>query len=52
MRYLRLMEVQIPGSVGNLMVTGVSAEQYGEIYEVGLFEHTRHGAAFGNAPMA
>ena len=27
-RYLRLMEVLIPGSVGNSMITGVSPEQY------------------------
>ena len=29
-RYLRLMEVLIPGSIGNSMVTGVSQEQYRE----------------------
>ena len=29
-RYLRLVEVLIPGSVGNSMVTGVSPEQYRE----------------------
>ena len=50
-RYLRLMEVLIPGSVGNSMVTGVSPEQYREINESGLSEQSRHWAAFGNAPM-
>ena len=50
-RYLRLEEVLNPGSVGNSMVTGVSPEQYGEIDEFGLFEQSRHGEAFGNAPM-
>ena len=50
-RYLRLMEVLIPGSVGNSMVTGVSPEQYREINEFGLSEQSRHWAAFGNAPM-
>ena len=50
-RYLRLMEVLNSGSVGNLMVTGVSPEQYGEIYEFGLFEQSRHGAAFGDPPI-
>ena len=50
-RYLRLMEVLIPGSVGNSMATGVSLEQYREINEFGLSEKSRHWAAFGNAPM-
>ena len=50
-RYLRLMEVVIPGSVRNSMVTGVSPEQYREINEFGLSEQSRHWAAFGNAPM-
>ena len=50
-RYLRLMEVLIPGSVGNSMVTGVSPEKYGLIDEFGLSEQSRHWAAFGNAPM-
>ena len=50
-RYLRLMEVLIPGSVGNSMVTGVSPEQYREMNELGLSEQSRHWAAFGNAPM-
>ena len=36
--YLRLMEVLIPGSVGNSMVTRVSPEQYKEINESGLSE--------------
>ena len=49
-RYLRLMEVLIPGSVGNSMVAGVSPE-YREINEFGLSEQSRHWAAFGNAPM-
>ena len=35
-RYLRLMEVLIPGSVGNSMVTGVSPELFREINELGL----------------
>ena len=50
-RYLRLMEVLVPGSVGNSMVTGVSLEQYREINEFGLSEQSRHWAALGNAPM-
>ena len=50
-RYLRLMEVLIPGSVGNSMVIGVSPEQYREINEFGLSEQSRQWAAFGNAPM-
>ena len=50
-RYLRLMEVLIPGSLGNSIVTGVSPEQYREINESGLSEQSRHWAAFGNAPM-
>ena len=50
-RYLRLIKVLIPGSVGNSMVTGVSPEQYREINESGLSEQSRHWAAFGNAPM-
>ena len=50
-RYLRLMEVLIPGSVGNSMVTGVSPEQYREIDEFRLSVQSRHWAAFGNAPM-
>ena len=50
-RYLRLMEVLIPGSEGNSMVTGVSPEQYKEINEIGLSEQSRRWAAFGNAPM-
>ena len=50
-RYLRLMEVLIPESIGNSMVTGVSPEQYREINEFGLSEQSRHWAAFGNAPM-
>ena len=50
-RYLRLMEVLIPGSVGNSMVTGVSSEQYREINEFGLSEQSRYLAAFGDAPM-
>ena len=49
--YTRLMEVLIPGSVGNSMVTGVSPEQYREINEFGLSEQSRHWTAFGNAPM-
>ena len=35
-RYLRLMEVLVPGWVGNSMVTGVSPEQYRDINEFGL----------------
>ena len=50
-RYFRLMEVLIPKSVGNSMVTEVSPEQYREINEFGLSEQSRHWAAFGNAPM-
>ena len=50
-RYLRLMEVLIPGSVGNSMATEVSQEQYREINEFGLSEQSRHWAAFGNASM-
>ena len=50
-KYLRLMEVVIFGSEGNLMVTGVSPEQYRETNEFGLPEQSRHWAAFGNAPM-
>ena len=50
-RYLRLMEVLLPGSVGNSMVTEVSPEQYREINEFGLSEQSRHWAAFGNAAM-
>ena len=50
-RYLRLMEVLIPGSVGNSIVTGVFPEQYREINEFGLSGQSRHWAAFGNAPM-
>ena len=50
-RYLRLMEVLIPGSVGNSMVTWVSPEQYREINEFELSEQTRHWAALGNAPI-
>ena len=50
-RYLRFMEVLIPGWVGNSVVTGVSPEQYREINEFGLTEQSRHWAAFGNAPM-
>ena len=50
-RYLRLLEVLIPGSVGNSMVTGVSPEQYREIHEFGLSEQSRYLAVFGNAPM-
>ena len=50
-RYLRLMEVLIPGSVGNSMVTGLSPEQYREMNGFGLSEQSRHWAAFGNAPM-
>ena len=45
------MKILNPGSIGNSMVTGVSPEQYGDINEFGLFEQSRHGAAFGNAPM-
>ena len=45
------MKVLNPGSVGSSMVTRVSPEQYGEINEFGLFEQSKHGAAFGNAPM-
>ena len=51
-RYLRLMDVLTPGSVGSSMVTGVSPEQYREIYEFGLYDQSRRWAAFGNAPMA
>ena len=50
-RHVRLIEVLTPGSVGNSMVTGKSPEQYGDINEFGLFQQSRHGAAFGNAPM-
>ena len=50
-RYLRLMKVLNPRSVGSSMVIRVSLEQYGEINEFGLFEQSRHEAAFGNAPM-
>ena len=50
-RCLRLMEVLIPGSVENSMVTGVSPEFYREINEFELSEQSRHWAAFGNAPM-
>ena len=50
-RYLRLMEVLIPGSVENSIVTAVSPEQYREINEFGLSEQSRHWAALGNAPM-
>ena len=32
------------------MVTGVSPEQYRKMDEFGLFEQSRHRAAFGNAP--
>ena len=42
------MEVLVPGSVGNSMVTGVSSEQYREINEFGLSEQSRLWAAFGN----
>ena len=49
--YLRLMEVLIPGSVGNSMVTGVSPEQYREINEFKLSEQSKHWVTFGNAPM-
>ena len=50
-RYFRLVEVLVPGSVGNSMVTGVSREQSIEINEFGLSEQCRHWAAFRNAPM-
>ena len=50
-RYLRLVEVLAPGSVGNSMVTGVSSQQYKEINEFGLTEQSRSWAAFGNVPM-
>ena len=50
-RYLRLMDVLNPGSVGNSMATGVSPEQYEKINEFGLLEQSRHGAAVGNATM-
>ena len=46
-RYLRLMEVLNPGSVGNSMVNGVSPKQYGEMNEFRLFEQNIYGAAFG-----
>ena len=51
-RYLRLMKVLNPGSVGNSMVTGVPAKQYGEMNEFRIFEQSRYWAAFGNTPMA
>ena len=50
-RHLKLVEVLIPGSVGNSMVTGVSPEQYREINEFGFSEQSRHWAAFENAPI-
>ena len=50
-RYLRLMEVLIPGSVETSIVTGLSPEQYREINEFRLSEQSRHWAAFGNALM-
>ena len=50
-RYLRLMEVLIPGSVESSMVTGVSPEQDKEINEFELSEQSKHWVAFGNAPM-
>ena len=50
-RYLRLMEVLIPETVGNYMVTGVSPEQHREFHGFGLPEQSGHWAAFGNAPM-
>ena len=51
LRYIRLVEVLVPGSVGCSMVTGVTSEQYNEINEFGLSEQSRHWAAFGNQPM-
>ena len=50
-RYLRLMEVLNPGSVGNSVVTGVSPKQYREMNEFRIFEQSRYGAALGNTPM-
>ena len=49
-RYLRLMEVLIPESVGNSVVTGVFPERYRKINEFGLSEQSRLSAAIGNAP--
>ena len=49
--YLKLMEVLIPASVGNSMVTGVSPEQYREINEFELSEQNKHRVTFGDTPM-
>ena len=48
---MRIMEVVSPGSVGNAVVKGVSAEQYRQINEFSLSEQSKSWSAFGTEPM-
>ena len=50
-RYMRIMEVVSPGTVGNAVVKGVSAEQYRQINDFSLSEHSKSESAFGTEPM-
>lgn len=50
-RYLRLMEVVAPGSVGDSLIKGVTEAQYREINEFPLSKQSKAWAAFGSAPM-
>ena len=49
-RYLRLVEVVAPGSVGNSLVKETTEAQYKEINEFSLSEPSKSWAAFRNAP--
>ena len=40
-RYMRIMEVVSPGVVGNVLVKGVSVEQYRQINEFSFSEQTK-----------
>ena len=50
-RYMRIMEVVSPGTIGNAMVKGVSAKQYMPINEFSLSEQSKSWSAFGTEPM-
>ena len=50
-RYMRLAEVLPPATTGHTKVPGITDEQYRQINEFPLKEHSKSWAAFGNAPM-
>ena len=50
-RYMRTMEVASPDAVGNALVKGVSADQYGQINKFSLSEQSKSWTAFGTELM-